>query len=333
LVQSNFFNPIEGADMAVPKLLQNLSKTVNFYGRFTPSFTRIGYVARLLPFKAVSETFYGQHWLITGATGGIGRAAALMAAAKGAHVFAVGRNSSALDSLVAASQGLGGSITPLMCDLSSVTAIGKMVRDLKQSDKINVLVNNVGILNRTFSATQEGFETTYVTNLLGHFHLTETLSEVDCLARGATIINVTSGGMFNAPLNLTMIDQAENGFNGFSAYASHKRAQVALADHWREAFRDLDVQTYVTHPGWADTVGVQTSLPTFRKILKPILRNANQAADTLIWLAAKRPAVIEDRVWFDRKQRTTHAYPHTRRPLTTVSSLISRLEADRTRMV
>ena len=317
--------------MAIPKMLQGLSKTLNFYARFTPSFTQIGYVARLLPFRPVSGDFSGQLWLITGASGGIGKAAALLAARKGAQVFAIARNSRALKELVAESAGLKGKIIPVVCDLSSVAAIEKMARNWKTANKINALVNCIGILNREYSLTQEGFETTYVTNLLGHFHLTETLAEVGCLAKDAAIINVTSGGMFNAPLNLPMLDQGAQGFNGFAAYASHKRAQVALTDHWRATFRNLDVHTYVVHPGWADTAGVQSSLPTFRKILRPILRNANQAADTIIWLAAKRPEATEDRVWFDRKQRTTHAYPHTRQPQTTVPALISRLDVDRRR--
>ena len=317
--------------MAIAKILQGLPKTLKFYVRFTPSFTRIGYAARLLPFRPTAGDFSGQRWLITGATGGIGRAAALLAARKGAQVFAVGRNLDALESLAAEGAGLGGTITPVLCDLSSVAAIEKMARTWKISDEISVLVNCVGILNRAYSATKEGFETTYTTNLLGHFHLTETLAEVGCLAKGATIINVTSGGMFNVPLNLSMIDQGESGFNGFAAYASHKRAQVALTDYWRAAFHNLDVDAYVVHPGWADTAGVQSSLPTFRKILRPILRDANQAADTIIWLAATRPKTIDDRVWFDRKQRTTHAYANTRQPQTTVTALITRLNQDRER--
>lgn len=317
--------------MAIPKILQGLAKTLKFYVRFTPSFTRIGYAARLLPFRPTPRDFTGQRWLITGATGGIGRAAALLAARKGAQVFAVGRNLDALESLAGEGAGLEGTIIPVVCDLSSVAAIEKMARNWKISNELNVLVNCVGILNRAYSATQEGFETTYTTNLLGHFHLTETLAEVGCLAKGATIINVTSGGMFNVPLNLPMIDQGKKGFNGFAAYASHKRAQVALTDYWRAAFHNLDIDVYVVHPGWADTAGVQSSLPTFRKILRPILRDADQAADTIIWLAATRPKTIDDRVWFDRKQRTTHAYAHTRQPQTTVTALITRLNQDRER--
>ena len=101
-----------------------------------------------------------------------------------------------------------------------------------------------------------------------------------------------------------------------------------LADHWRETFAGLGLATYAVHPGWADTAGVQTSLPTFRKILLPILRNPKQGADTIIWLAARRPAQEGDRVWFDRKSRTTHAYPATRQPRTTIPALVERLKAD-----
>jgi dehydrogenase/reductase SDR family member 12 len=314
--------------MAMPKMLQGISKTLNFYGRFAPSFTQIGYVARLLPLRRIAADFSGQCWLVTGATGGIGKATALMAAAKGAQVFAVGRNSAALASLVADAAGLKGAILPIACDLSSIAAIDRLARGDEISKPIDVLVNNVGILNRAYSATPEGFETTYATSLLGHFHLTETLAEMGRLSDRVVVINVASGGMFNVPLNLAMIDQKEKGFNGFASYASHKRAQVALADHWRAKFDALGAHAYAIHPGWADTAGVRTSLPTFRKILKPVLRNAEQAADTVIWLAAKRPEGLEDRVWFDRKHRTTHPFPHTRQSMTTVPELVARLEAD-----
>lgn len=314
--------------MAIPKMLQGLSKTLNFYGRFAPSFTRIGYVARLLPLRPVSADFTGQSWLVTGATGGIGKATTLLAASKGARVLAVGRNRDALAALVAESAGLKGSVIPIECDLSSIAAIDEMARGGEISTPIDVLVNNVGILNRLYSETSEGFETTYATSLLGHFHLTETLAEIGRLADRSVLINVASGGMFNVPLNLPMLNQKEKGFNGFASYASHKRAQVALADYWRAKFGALNLRAYAIHPGWADTAGVQSSLPTFRKILRPVLRNAEQGADTIIWLAAERPDAVDDRVWFDRKERTTHPFPHTRQAMTTVPDLVAKLDAD-----
>jgi hypothetical protein len=67
------------------------------------------------------------------------------------------------------------------------------------------------------------------------------------------------------------------------------------------------------HPGWADTPGVQTSLPRFRKLMRPLLRDADQAADTIFWLAsAAEPATRSGLFWHDREPRPLHRVPWTR---------------------
>lgn len=316
--------------MAEPPFLQALMKSVNFYGRFAPSFTRLGYIARGLPLRPVRADYTGQTWLVTGATGGLGRATALRAVRKGATVHAVGRNVAALESLQAAAGNAPGRIVPVVCDLSSMRAVS----DLPLSPGVagltfDVLVNNVGLLMRSYQATAEGLETSYATNLLGHYILTERLHEGRQLKPGAAIINVVSGGLYNLPLTKSLLNIPEATFNGFAAYAAHKRAQLALAEHWRAAFSDVGVRTYAVHPGWADTAGVKTSLPKFRKVLAPILRNDDEGADTIDWLAATRPDEVVDQIWFDRKPRTAHAYPHTRNPRTTPADIVAFLERDR----
>jgi dehydrogenase/reductase SDR family protein 12 len=316
--------------MALPPSIQVLVKLINFYARFTPSFTRLGYVARGLPMRPVRGDFSGQTWLVTGATGGLGRAAALEGARKGARVLAVGRNREELGRLVTAAGGGAGSMIAIPCDLSSMAQVSALSEAQQLAGvRVDVLINNVGVLQRSFSTTAEGFETSYATNLLGHFILTERLHDTGHLARGAAIINVVSGGLYNAPLNTTMLDFPNATFNGFAAYGSHKRAQLALADHWRGEFGELGVRTYAVHPGWADTAGVKTSLPKFRRVLAPILRSPRQGVDTVIWLAANRPTEAIDQVWFDRKPRSAHAYPHTRKALASISDLLARLERDR----
>ena len=67
--------------------------------------------------------------------------------------------------------------------------------------KVDILVNNVGILNNEFYKTIEGHEITYVTNLLNHHLLTEGLLDGKAIAPKARVINVTSGGMYNVPRN------------------------------------------------------------------------------------------------------------------------------------
>ena len=318
--------------MAEPPFWHALMKSANFYARFAPSFTRVGYIARGLPFKPVKANYAGQNWLVTGATGGLGKATALRATAKGATVYAVGRNVQALGDLVREAKGPG-KIVPVTCDLSSMAAVaGLSKRPEIAAVKFDVVVNNVGLLMRHFQATHEGLETSYATNLLGHWILTEDLHRAGELKPGAAIVNVVSGGLYNLALSKKMLNIPEEHFNGFAAYAAHKRAQLALAEHWRAAWAADGIRTYAVHPGWADTAGVKTSLPKFRRILAPILRNDHEGADTIDWLAATRPPEVVDEIWFDRKPRTAHAYPHTRNPRTTIPDIVAFLEADRQRL-
>jgi hypothetical protein len=68
------------------------------------------------------------------------------------------------------------------------------------------------------------------------------------------------------------------------------------------------------HPGWADTPGVRESLPTFRKLMGPLLRSPAQGADTLVWLAADDgpPLATTGEFWLDRHPRSIHKLPSTR---------------------
>lgn len=305
-------------------------KLVEFYARFTVSFTRIGYGLRGIPFRPVKADYSGQTWLVTAATGGIGRGAVVAALTKGARVFAVGRNQAAFAVLAETTKHLPGVLVPVMCDLSSMTAVSAMTRTPPVAGvKFDVVVNNVGILNRSFRINPDGFEHSYAVNLLGHYILVQQLFEAGGLAEGATLIEVVSGGLYNAPFNLEGIAQDAAGYNGFLAYAAHKRAQLALVDYWRSR---LHVHTYAFHPGWADTDGVKRSLPKFRKILAPILRSEAEGADTIDWLAANKPKEVADKIWFDRKPRTAHVYPRTRQPTTTIAEVIALLETDREKL-
>jgi hypothetical protein len=66
------------------------------------------------------------------------------------------------------------------------------------------------------------------------------------------------------------------------------------------------------HPGWADTRGVQESLPTFRRLTRPILRTAQEGADTIVWLAGVEPIPGPNgSFWLDRAPRGTVRYPGT----------------------
>ncbi|MFZ0493046.1 MAG: dehydrogenase, partial [Acidimicrobiia bacterium] len=102
-------------------------------------------------------------------------------------------------------------------------------------------------------------------------------------------------------------------YTGTGAYASAKRGQVILTMMWTERFPDRDVTFHSMHPGWARTEGVATSLPTFNRVMKPLLRTPVQGADTIVWLAtAEEPGHTSGQFWFDRSVTPIHLTESTR---------------------
>jgi dehydrogenase/reductase SDR family member 12 len=290
-----------------------LKKVVGFYGRFLVSFSAIGYRARSLTWQPLTADFREQTWVVTGATGGIGRAVVEGATARGATVIALARSREKLNVLANTAPGPG-RVLPLVVDLSLVADTQRAADELLAArTAIDVLVNNVGLLLDDLSTTSEGFETSYATNLLTHWVLTEPLLQAGLLKPQATVIEMSSGGMYNAPLTLNYMGVKDpKKYNGVYAYAVHKRGQAELVKYWQKRYGQRGLRFYVMHPGWADTDGVKTAMPNFRRRLKVVLRNSAQAADTALWLAATRPASSgAEAFWFDRAPRSAHAYPHT----------------------
>lgn len=287
-------------------------KVVGFYGRFLVSFSAIGYRARALTWQPLRGDFKGQTWIVTGATAGIGRAVVEGATRRGATVVALARSREKLDALVRASSGPG-RVIPLVVDLSLVADTRRAAAEIvAQGTRVDVLVNNVGLLLDDLTTTAEGFETSYATNLLTHWVLTEALLQGAALMPQATLIEMSSGGMYNAPLTLDYMNMQGKRYNGVYAYAVHKRGQAELVKYWQARHGGSGLRCYVMHPGWADTDGVKTAMPNFRRRLRSVLRDSAQGADTALWLAATRPTSAgPEAFWFDRAPRAAHAFPHT----------------------
>lgn len=301
-----------------------------FYGRFAPSFTALGYRVRRLRWPPARDDFSGQRWLVTGASGGLGAAVAEIAAAAGAEVVAAARSATKLAAL-------SSGITRSVCDFSRLGEVDRFVDECAATGRrFDVLVNNVGVLATRHALTAEGHETSYVTNLLSHYALTEGLIARGVLggsARRSLVINVSSGGAYAVPLSVAALDvRASALFDGTAAYAQHKRAQIVLSAHWQRRHGASGIDVHVMHPGWVDTAGVQGSLPTFRRWWWPLLRDTSAGVDTILWLAAARPdPAAEEAIWFDRALRPAHVFSLTRQSADTAETLVRHLEQDRRR--
>ncbi|MDT8410598.1 MAG: SDR family NAD(P)-dependent oxidoreductase [Wenzhouxiangellaceae bacterium] len=285
-----------------------------FYGRFLRSFSALGFDRRAADWAPFAPDFSGQRWLVTGATGGIGRAVTLAANRHGATVLALARDRRKLEALKKDAEHPE-RIRPVAVDMAAIAEVRALA---EQPDigagPIDVLVNNVGVLLNDFQLTDEGLEASFATNLLGPFVLTQTLRDNDLLSTDGIVINVSSGGMYGTPLKLAEMDcRHADDYDGMAAYATHKRAQVELVRYWNETWAGRPT-AQVMHPGWVDTEGVRTALPGFRAVLKRILRNAEQGADAILWLAEQRPPVPGDGgIWLDRELQPEHEFAFTRK--------------------
>lgn len=96
------------------------------------------------------------------------------------------------------------------------------------------------------------------------------------------------------------------------AYARGKRALVTLTEMWAVELAPHGLVVNAMHPGWADTPGVATSLRAFHWVSKPLLRDVDEGADTITWLAAAPEAgVVTGGFWLDREPHRTQVLPGT----------------------
>jgi dehydrogenase/reductase SDR family member 12 len=305
--------------VAAPALLR---RVVDSALEFTVvgSFSRVGYAARsrLGGWTPVGpEEAAGRRVLITGANSGLGYATALAALRAGAGVIllvrSVEKGEATADRLASE---LGEDVRSRVAvdvadllDLDSVRAFAD--RRLAAGDRIDALVHNAGAMFDERGLTGDGFERTYQLHVLAPFLLTTLLLPLLAATAPARVITVTSGGMYTQKLDTERLESPA-GYRPSVAYARAKRAQVALTHEWAQRVHGHGIHHHAVHPGWALTPGVESSLPRFRKLTGPILRDPDEGADSIVWLALSSEVNGDGLLWHDRHVRHQHKVPWTR---------------------
>lgn len=282
-----------------------------FLDRSLLGYTSIGY--RWRPHPRVTANLNGRSALVTGATSGLGQRTATELARLGATVIIVGRNQDKTERVASdiIAQTENPDVGVEIADLSLMSDVRSLADRI--TAPLHILVNNAGVLTPMRTETAEGIETTFATNLLGHFLLTNLLVPKLAVSAPARVINVSSGGMYTQSLVVDDLQSARGDYDGAKTYARTKRGQVVLTELWAEALADHGIVVHAMHPGWADTPGVSKSLPRFYKIMKPLLRSPAQGADTIVWLCASDEAARSTgQFWHDRRPRPTHRFASTR---------------------
>jgi dehydrogenase/reductase SDR family protein 12 len=264
---------------------------------------------RWWPTDPAPGALVGRRVLVTGATSGIGEAMARSFARLGATVHLVGRNEAKLAAVAAAlrTEVPDAELVEEVCDVSDLDAVRRWAPGFAgRVPALHGVVHNAGTMTQEREESPQGHELGLSTHVLGPHLMSELL--LDLLRAGpASVVWMSSGGMYGArlPGDPEEIESRRGPYQGVQGYARTKRMQVVLADAWAARLSGTEVKVESMHPGWVATPGVATHLPTFNRLTGPLLRDAEDGADTAVWLVATRPASRPPHFWHDRAQRPT----------------------------
>jgi dehydrogenase/reductase SDR family protein 12 len=278
-------------------------------------FTRLGYTSSRKRWNALSAYMYDRHVVITGATSGIGLAAAKQLAELGAELTLVVRDKNKAQQVVRELIEQTGNtrINIELADMSLMKDVHALAdRLLKAGNQVDILINNAGALFNPRKQTTEGLEQSFALLLLGPYILTERLHSLLAKSESARVVNVLSGGMYSQKIQVNDLQSQRGEYSGSTAYARAKRGLMILTEEWAKRWQGDDISVNAMHPGWVDTPGVVNALPEFYRVTKCFLRNPEQGADTITWLAAaKEASKVSGKFWLDREQHPSHLSKRT----------------------
>src|ERR671910_1521920 len=186
--------------------------------------------------------------LVTGATDGLGKRVALELADRGATVLVHGRSRERCETVLKeVRRGTGSEgARYYLADLSSLSEVRRLAEEiLSEHDRLDVLVNNAGIIAREREETVDGVELTFAVNYLAHFLLTNLLLPLLLGSAPARIVNVASAGQ--SPVNFRDV-MLKQGYGGMKAYTQSKLAQVMFTFELAERLRGTGVTVNALHP-------------------------------------------------------------------------------------
>ena len=227
--------------------------------------------------------------IITGATDGIGLAAAKSIAKKGYHVSLVGRNpdkgKKALEAIIEYSG--NDNLDFFECDLSLVANVKDLADRIKQKhSKIDVLLNNAGGANKTKQITTEGLEKTFATNQMNYFVLSSELLNILSESNDGRIVNVASNAHIGAEVDYENIN-SEKSFSAWTSYCVSKLMNIMFT-YQLSSMQDR-VSVNVLHPGFVDTniAGNEGNLIKYivKFGAKMFARTVDNGADSSIYLS------------------------------------------------
>jgi NAD(P)-dependent dehydrogenase (short-subunit alcohol dehydrogenase family) len=258
----------------------------------------------------ISQELLGKVCIVTGANSGMGKIIAKNFANKGATVIMVCRNRDkphvALKELL--DQTKNPNIELMITELSSQKSVRELASKIKQKyPVIDILINNAGCMSFGYSETEEGIETTFATNHLASFLLTNLLLDNLKKSKQAKIINIASEASKTSKINFQDIN-LKNDYSTFKAYAQSKLANILFT---YELARRLECHDNITvncvHPGIVPNTKLGQGSKLFANYIATIPKHMvitpEEGAETTIWLACSEEAInINGKYFYNKEQ-------------------------------
>jgi len=255
----------------------------------------------------------GKTVLVTGGTGGIGKATASGLAALGAHVAITGRDPERAKTAARDIQARDGHpIDVFVADMSSQREVRRLAQELVRAfPGIDVLVNNVGGYWNTRRMTADGLEWTFALNHLAPFLLTNLLLERSSEGAPARVVTVSSNAQAMGRIDFDDL-QGQRSYSGARSYNQSKLANVLFTYELARRLGDRAVTANVLHPGVVRTAFGAEDPGRMQKLLVPLARllmkTPERGAATSIYLASSTEVEhVTGRFFANSKQKRSSA--------------------------
>ena len=239
----------------------------------------------------------GKTVLVTGGSSGLGQETARAMAAKGAYVIIAARNPAQMEAAVAAIKAdvPEAQLETLACDLASLESIKVAGAEANERFlKIDILINNAGVMACPETQTADGFEMQFGTNHLGHFALTKHLMPLVEKGADKRIVNLSSRGHHICPADLEDPNFEHSEYDPWQSYGRSKTANILFTRGLEDRFADRGIHAYALHPGGINTnLGRHMSQEDMDALIERIkssggdatFKTIPQGAATQVWAA------------------------------------------------
>lgn len=236
----------------------------------------------------------GKVVLITGCNVGIGKETVLDLSKRGARIIMAYRNIESAEKakLSIISKSNNSNIIVKKLDLSSLQSVKDFANDINQTEeKIDILINNAGVMAIPLSLTENGFEKQFAVNHLGHFLLTKLLLKLLKNAESARVVVVASKIAKLGAIDFEDLHYKHRSYTPYSAYAQSKLANILFVSELSRRLEGTNVTVYSVHPGVVKSDLYRNQWRITKALMWPgriFMKTPEQGAATTLYCATEK---------------------------------------------